>query len=554
MIPQDGAGWLAFMRFFFFAALAVSCIPARGEWRDLFNGKDLSGWTVTLAKHRPGEDPDKLVQVRDGAIHMYADTDPSATVPFGVITHEGNFSRFHLTLEYRWLEKRFAPRKEALRDAGLLYHVQSAETIWPDSVEYQIQEGDSADIVFLGRHGITWAHPRPDQAPQGQGKAGMLPEDGGVLTTSREGKYIGRYPEYDHLKGWNQVEVIVHANESAEHRLNGHVRARLGDFRMPDGAALSAGKICVQLEGAELQYRNIRIRELDEPLRPDPSHLALSAVQDKTARSATVMVKNPLGRPVPASLSIEGKDASAFSATAPSATLGAGESMEITVHFKPVRGRDRYSAGLRVGTPEEGCFVLLQGVGLAAFEGKNEPPLQDIVHALGIPVKTGGSELELDTKADVIGGSRDVRYFAKAGEGKIRITPLARFSPPGATPFGFVAKGSTALIEAGKLAASTEVADAHQSLFPPLDGDAKSVTVEAPADAFALYLNAHRFVSFTDPELLSEAKIARTARVYPVQRILGREMKDAFLVGFEEAANGDYQDAVFLIENVKPAS
>jgi hypothetical protein len=29
-------------------------------------------------------------------------------------------------------------------------------------------------------------------------------------------------------------------------------------------------------------------------------------------------------------------------------------------------------------------------------------------------------------------------------------------------------------------------------------------------------------------------------------------MENAWLVGFEEAANGDYQDAVFLIENVKP--
>ncbi|RYD43780.1 MAG: DUF1080 domain-containing protein, partial [Verrucomicrobiaceae bacterium] len=56
-----------------FAAFFViaSAASAEGEWKSLFNGKDLSGWTVTLDKHKPGEDPEKLVQVRDGAIHMY---------------------------------------------------------------------------------------------------------------------------------------------------------------------------------------------------------------------------------------------------------------------------------------------------------------------------------------------------------------------------------------------------------------------------------------------------------------------------------------------------
>ena len=29
-------------------------------------------------------------------------------------------------------------------------------------------------------------------------------------------------------------------------------------------------------------------------------------------------------------------------------------------------------------------------------------------------------------------------------------------------------------------------------------------------------------------------------------------MENAYLIGFEEAENGDYQDAVFLIENVVP--
>ena len=293
--------------------------------------------------------------------------------------------------------------------------------------------------------------------------------------------------------------------------------------------------------------------EAGETLLAEKSHIALSAVKDKPARAATLTVRNPLDRALPTAVSIEGADAAAFSAKSGPASLGAGESMDLSIRFDPVRGAARYTATLRIGTAENGTLVSLQGIGLAAFEGKNEPPLQEIVHALGIPLDVGGGKLELDTKADVIGDSVDVRYFVKSGEGKVRVTPLARFSPPGATPFGMVARGGTTLSESGKLADSEKLPDAHQCLFPPLEGGAAAVEVEPPAEGFAFYLNAHQYVSFTDPKLPTQAKIARTARVYPAGRLAGRDLKDAYVVGFEEAANGDYQDALFLLENVKPA-
>lgn len=524
---------------------------AESEWQSLFNGKDLTDWTVTVDKLPIGQDPERFVQVRDGAIHMYADTDPSKTVPFGIVTHKDSFSRFHLALEYRWMEKKFAPRKDALRDAGLLYHTSSPEKIWPPSVEYQIQEGDSGDLIFIGEAGFSWAHPQPDLAPPGQGDASLLPENGGILRKGGNYTYFGRFPEHDHA-GWNRVDVIVHADERAEHLLNGHTRVRLQQMQHLTGGALKEGKIALQFEAAEVQYRNIRIRELDAPLSPDKTLLSLSAVKDKPARSGTIRVKNPLDRPLQANLSIVGKDAAAFSASSSAVQVAPGETIEVAVHFRPIRGADRYSAGLRIGTPESGAFVILQGMGLAAFEGKNEPALQSIVHALGIPLDVGGSKLELDTKAKTIGQSVAAPYFQKAGEGPVKVTPVARFSPPGLEYFGIVKKGSTELKELAALAESKELADAHQCLMPPWQRgtDLEFTPGEEP---FAFYFKAHHYTSFTDPELPTEAKIDHTARVYPVTQFQGREMKDAWLVGFEEAANGDYQDALFLIENVKPA-
>ncbi len=535
-------------------SFALGSLPASGgEWKSLFNGKDLDGWTVTIQGKAPGEDPDKLVQVRDGAIHMYPDTGAETKVPFGVITHEGTFSRFHLVLEYRWREKKFAPRKNAIRDAGLLYHASKTDTIWPPSIEYQIQEGDAGDIIFIQESGVSWMHPEPAKAPEGQGDAALLPEDGGYPRVAVNQTYFGRFPEYDNLTEWNRAEVIVQADESAEHILNGHVRSRLANMRHLTGGPLKDGKICLQLEGAEIEYRNVMIRELKEPLKAEHPLASLSAVAGKPERGQTLKVRNPLNHPLAADLSITGADAAAFTANAPKLELAPGESMEVQLHFRPTHGAGRYSAGLRIGSPENGTFVILQGIGLAAFEGKNEPPLQSVVHALGMPLDVGGSALELDTNAEAIGrGVVASGGFAVVdGSKKIRVTPVARFSPPGVTPFGISIAGRPDF-EAGKLADSSQLVDAHQCLMPPLQGGAASVEFTPDGAPFHFWMKGPKYRSTTGPEAVEGATIKHTARVYPVSDFQGQVMENAWLVGFEEAANGDYQDGVFLIENVKP--
>ncbi|MES2437752.1 MAG: DUF1080 domain-containing protein [Verrucomicrobiota bacterium] len=532
-------------------AAILSPLAAAG-WKPLFNGEDLDGWTTVLQDKKPGDDPDRFVQVRDGAIHMYADTDPEAKVPFGVIVHEQTFSRFHLSLEYRWAEKKFAPRKNDLRDAGLLYHASGTGKVWPDSIEYQIQEGDSGDIVFLPKAALTWMRPDPDNAPEGQGDPGMLPEDGGFPKDFGRSNfaYIGRFPVLDTLEGWNRVEVIVQADESAEHLINGKTVARLTNLREKDGSPVREGKVALQLEGAELLYRDVRIRELGEPLKPDRATVTLSAVKGRKARKTDVVVRNPSDEEIPAGLVITGRDEGLFKASAAEKTVPAGGAITVTVEFLTPDSPRRCSAGLQIGSKTEGAFIVLQGIGLTEFEGKNEPTLQGIVRALGIPLDVGGGQLELDTKKDVIGQSRAIPSFRAAGSGKVRITPLARFSPKGVAPFGIVLSGEEELQEKGRLADVSEtIPDAHQSIFPPLEGGADFVEFEAPDQPFAFYMQGHRFVSFSDPAIKTSAGIPHTGRIYPVTFFQGREMKNAWLVGFEEAANGDYQDALFLMEN-----
>jgi hypothetical protein len=226
----------------------------------LFNGRDLTGW-YTLVGDKKDEDPQKIVQVHDGMIHMYKDTTAGAPAPFGYVATVRQFETYDLRFEYRWGENKFGDRVRAPRDAGLIYHVVGADTIWPRGIECQVQERDTGDIfTVLTRVSSTVAPGTQTYQP---------PEAGGVPITVGGGQAIARIQRSKMLEvdGWNRVEVRVRRG-GATHVVNGQVNNRWMDLLQPDPAnpdryvPLTRGRILLQAEGAEISYRNIEIREL----------------------------------------------------------------------------------------------------------------------------------------------------------------------------------------------------------------------------------------------------------------------------------------------------
>ncbi|PYJ03054.1 MAG: hypothetical protein DME25_13705, partial [Verrucomicrobia bacterium] len=137
------------------AATPCSAAPAtaanadsKAGWNPLCNGQNLDGWYIWL-KGKKNEDPDHLVQIHDGEIHMYKDAPAGSPQPSGYIATEKEYSHYHLRLQYKWGTKRFAPRANVKRDAGVLYHFVGKDVVWPRSVECQIQEGDVGDIFTV---------------------------------------------------------------------------------------------------------------------------------------------------------------------------------------------------------------------------------------------------------------------------------------------------------------------------------------------------------------------------------------------------------------------
>jgi len=422
-----------YMKLFFRFALPFLCLPvfAQSEWKALFNGKDLTGWDTVIQKQKVNEDPDGHVTVHDGAIHMYQNVqDETEVVPFGVIMTKDSFSKFHLSFEYRWVGKRFRPRMRRLRDAGLLYHCFGKQKVWPDSIECQVQEGDTGDLVFLGSSALTWVHSEPAVARPGQGQAGQLPEYSGVLKTYPGGGYVGRFPENCNNKGWNTVEAIVHENEYAMHKINGAVTSRVLDMQDKKGNSLTSGPIALQLEAAEIQYRNVKIKELDGYLRPSTYQVAMSRVGSLRSQHQKFTITNTSKGALDLTPLITGRHVGAFEINTDDITpLAAGQSREFEVSFHPDMGSGNYSAGIQFGADDTGCFVQLSAIATPALEGKNEPTLHHITQALGASVDVGGKALSLDTKKAVIGESVQAGGFALVKGGGFEGDPTRSFFP-----------------------------------------------------------------------------------------------------------------------------
>ena len=240
------------------------------QWIPLFNGRNLDGWYTFLQKHGKNSDPDHVVTIKDGAIHLYNDANDGDQVVMGYIATEKEHANYHLRLQYRWGAKKFAPRYRLKRDAELYYHIIGPDAVWPRSLQYQIQQTDAGDLIAL--HGFTldtWIDSKTRNAAE---PTYQDPERGGEprVLGGKGISYQKRQPGDFEVDGWNVVEVIARA-DSTIHLLNGHVvnqgrNIRLVSPEKPgESQPITRGRIALEIEAAELYFRNVELRNLTRP-------------------------------------------------------------------------------------------------------------------------------------------------------------------------------------------------------------------------------------------------------------------------------------------------
>jgi hypothetical protein len=251
---------------------ALALLPARaddkGDWRQLFNGKDLTGWDTWLVAPRGEKD---IIGLNKDPRHVYTvvmeDGKPAIRISgeiFGAITTKDEFDNFHVKLEFKWGKKKWPPRENAVRDSGLLYYCvgpqggRSGKGPWMESLECQIQEHDCGDFWSVGG-------PLIDVEAERKGEKGPLLYRKGAPKVTGTSSRVIKSADYEKPTGeWNTIEVLA-ANGVCVHLVNGkpnlvltNPRRKVDDKEQP----LTKGKLQIQSEGAEVFYRNIAVRPI----------------------------------------------------------------------------------------------------------------------------------------------------------------------------------------------------------------------------------------------------------------------------------------------------
>jgi hypothetical protein len=242
---------------------------------DLFNGKDLTGWT-------PGPTGKALFAVDsmagEPAIHVYPTQADQSNQDQATLRTNDSYSSYVFHAEYKWGFNRFAGRNKSARDNGICWHVQlplPTSSEWPTSIELQLGSdtwpGDwvSGNIFMLvNKTRATWPYT-------------MMGNNAVYSPTSTTKKTIGANGSYEKAlsippnqnKGgevnataaateWNVVELTVHGSTDASYNVNGMVVNGVTDMKLDTGTPLDHGPIALQAEFAEVYFRNVKIKVL----------------------------------------------------------------------------------------------------------------------------------------------------------------------------------------------------------------------------------------------------------------------------------------------------
>jgi hypothetical protein len=196
---------------------------------------------------------------------------------FGALTSKEEFENYHLRLEVKWGEKKWPPRENAVRDSGLLYHCVgphgAGSGAWMRSFESQIQENDFGDFYSVAgvivdvTADVKTTTVKDKKTDKEKTVRTLTYKPGGEKVTGVTSRII-RNPLSEKPHGqWNVVELYA-VGQTAVHVNNGKANMVLTGLRhkTADGkeVPLTKGKIQLQSEAAEVYYRRIEVKKLDQ--------------------------------------------------------------------------------------------------------------------------------------------------------------------------------------------------------------------------------------------------------------------------------------------------
>lgn len=289
------------------------------------------------------------------------------------------------------------------------------------------------------------------------------------------------------------------------------------------------------------------------------SELIFSAVKGTNSPSQSITVTNNGTSAVQITgIALAGTHGADFRLTNPPTTprtLNAGATLTIQTRFFPRTSMvGALRADLNVNTNGGTATVKLYGLSTNGEGGSNEPTLHNVVNTLGYNINVGGNGLILGTGAAAIGDEVLEPLFIRASNNPVGIRAVARYSPSQRLPFGYYFPDSTTSPPLNQVAAMITGVSQAQTLNPKIEAGG-SQTFDPGTGEFGIYvLGLQNRLTYTEDVLNAGGPALHAVRVYPLKNRSGQIISNSYLICFEDASNGDYQDYVFVLSNVTAVS
>jgi 3-keto-disaccharide hydrolase len=237
------------------------------DWIQLFNGRDLKGWTPKFSHYDLGVNVNDTFRVEDGLLKVRYDKWTTFKDEFGHLFYREPFNYYLLAAEYRFVGEQVKTDRTdlawALRNNGLMLHSPAPQTMMKDQ-DFPI----SIEVQLLG--GLGNGKPRTTANLCTPGTNIVM---NGTLVTRHCTNSTSKTYEGDQ---WVRVEVLVHGDELVRHIVEGqtvleYTKPQIGggsasptDPKVKvDGTPLTGGYISLQAETAPIDFRKVELLNLE---------------------------------------------------------------------------------------------------------------------------------------------------------------------------------------------------------------------------------------------------------------------------------------------------
>lgn len=237
-------------------------------WINLFNGKDLRGWTPKITHYEAGDNFGNTFRAEHGKLVVRYDAYEQFDGRFGHLFYNTPYSYYRMRVTYRFVGQQVPGGPEwALRNSGVMIHGQTPQSMGKDQ-DFPV----SIEVQFLGGDGTE---PRPTCNLCTPGT--HVEMDGTLFTphcvNSKSKTYDGDQ--------WVTAEILVLGDSLIRHYVNGeevisYQKPQLGGGSVSglnvslgaDGTLLQGGTISLQSESFPIDFKEVELLNLEGCMDP----------------------------------------------------------------------------------------------------------------------------------------------------------------------------------------------------------------------------------------------------------------------------------------------